>query len=101
MKKDIIGKEIYFNAGFVGLKGMLGGKIIHLTERYIQVLGVYSYPIYIDKKVLEHKDTKIITPTKKRKRKIYIKEIPIKYSCKKKRVEKELIISNLKLPPFK
>ena len=37
----------------------------------------------------------------RKKRKIYIKEIPIKYSCKKKRVEKELIISNLKLPPFK
>ena len=38
----------------------------------------------------------------RRKQKIHIKEIPVNYSANSKRKKgKELIISNLKLPPFK
>ena len=38
---------------------------------------------------------------KKPQRKIYIREIPVGYSANKKKQATELIISNLKLPPFK
>lgn len=36
----------------------------------------------------------------RKKQKIYIKTIPVGYSCKSKRVEKEMIISNMRLPKF-
>ena len=35
---------------------------------------------------------------RKKEQKIYIKTITVGYSCKTKKVEKEFLISNLKLP---
>ncbi len=65
MKNKYIGKEIYFNAGFLGLNGMLGGEIIGTNTNYIKIKGIYSYPIFVSKKVLVHKDTKITKRKKK------------------------------------